>query len=283
MKPSFHKVIMHATLSLSTQSRNGRTVLKECYATPPLKLIALPPHDRTLHAVQMSSSPGLLAGDVIDTSITLAAHTSLALYTQAFTRVLSMNAGDAAQQHTRIGLAEGSSLTFLPHPLVLHAGSTLLQTTEITLDNNAELLYGEILAAGRVRNGEAFAFERLSSRLTILHQNRLLLTDNIQWQPARHPLGHIGQMKHYTHQLNLFYVHTGDADLAAQLENLHQCLSENHTDHSTDLLWGISRSAPRALCLRALATDAQILQNLLHRAVTLLSPRQAPPSAVFFR
>ncbi len=274
---------MHATLSLSTQSRNGRTVLKECYATPPLKLIALPPHKHTLHAVQMSSSPGLLAGDVIDTSITLAAHTSLALYTQAFTRVLSMNAGGAAQQHTRIRLAEGSSLTFLPHPLVLHTGSTLRQTTDITLADDAELLYGEILAAGRVRNGEAFAFERLSSRLTIRHQNRLLLTDNIQWQPALHPPGHIGQMEHYTHQLNLFYVHTGDADLSAQLENLHQCLSEKHAEHSPDLLWGVSRSAPRALCLRALAADAQTLQNLLHRAVTLLSPRQAPPSAVFFR
>ena len=268
---------MHATLSLSTQSRNGRTVLKECYATPPLKLIALPSHNHTLHAVQMSSSPGLLAGDVIDTSITLAAHTSLALYTQAFTRVLSMNAGGAAQQHTRIRLAEGSSLTFLPHPLVLHTGSTLRQTTEITLDNNTELLYGEILAAGRVRNGEAFAFERLSSRLTIRHQNRLLLTDNIQWQPGLHPPGHIGQMEHYTHQLNLFYVHTGDADLSASLENLHQCLSEKHAEHSPDLLWGVSRSAPRALCLRALATDAQILQNLLHRAARELNPASNIP------
>lgn len=95
-----------------------------------------------------------------------------------------------------------------------------------------------------MRNGEAFAFERLSSRLNIRHQNRLLLTDNIQWQPGLYPPARIGQMEHYTHQLNLFYVHTGDTDLSAQLENLHQCLSENHAGQNPDLLWGISRSAP---------------------------------------
>ena len=115
---------MHAALSLATQIRNGATLLRRNLATPPLKLLSLPAAGDTLHAVQMSSSPGLLAGDTIDTEIELSDATSLALYTQAFTRVLSMHEGGEAALNTRIRLHPGSRLLFLPHPLVLHQGST---------------------------------------------------------------------------------------------------------------------------------------------------------------
>lgn len=275
---------MHATLSLATQIRNGATLLRRNLATPPLKLLSLPAVGDTLHAVQMSSSPGLLAGDTIDTEIELADATSLALYTQAFTRVLSMHEGGEAVLNTRIRLHPGSRLLFLPHPLVLHQGSTLRQTTEIALADNTQLLYGEILAAGRVCNGEAFAFSRLSSRLNIRHQSRLLLSDTVQWQPDRHPLNVVGQMEGHTHQLNLFDVRPNRtaAENRAACDRLYHALAEIYPDNG-NLLWGVSEAADGALCLRALAGNAQSLQQMLQHALRLLAPDQMPPSNVFFR
>ena len=150
---------MQSKLTLSTRTRHGRTVLGDCFATPPLKLLTLPPQpDGMLRAIQMSSSPGLLAGDCIRIDLALAEESALHLSTQAFTRVLAMHEGGMAEQHHRISQAAGSRLIYLPHPLVLHRGSTLKQTTRIDLADNCTLLYGEITAAGRVLNHECFAF-----------------------------------------------------------------------------------------------------------------------------
>ena len=123
---------MNSTLKLSTKlSSNGKTQLDEYFATPPFKVMTLSAYsdswENGLSAMQMSSSPGLLAGDRVDIQITLEKSTALSLNTQAFTRVQAMNEGDFAEQNTLIQLAEKSRLFYLPHPLVLHKNSALKQ------------------------------------------------------------------------------------------------------------------------------------------------------------
>lgn len=277
---------MHAKLTLSTQLRGKHTTLKHSYVSPPLKLLTLPAQDDgILRAIQMSSSPGLLNGDHIQIHITLPENNALSLYTQAFTRVLSMNQGDKAEQHTHIIQHTGSRLCYLPHPLVLHTGSSLFQHTQIELQDNCELLYGEIIAAGRILNGERFAFERLSSTLNIQHHNQLLIHDNIQWQPAIHAPSVLGQMEHHTHQLNLYYIHTAytASQIREHIEHLYSKLTALFPNH-THLLWGISQAHDTALCLRAISNNAQDLQHLLRETVFLLSSQQSSPiNAAFLR
>ncbi|MDO4641231.1 MAG: urease accessory protein UreD [Neisseria sp.] len=278
---------MHAKLTLSTQTRNRQTILNNSFATPPLKLLALPPQQHgILHVVQMSSSPGLLAGDVIDTEISLEEHTALSFYTQAFTRVLSMDKGEKAQQRTLIRQAPHSKLCYLPHPLVLHKDSTLIQTTDIELSDGCTLLYGEIIAAGRILNDERFAFAYLSSHLNIRHNGAEVVTDNIQWQPQKYALDVIGQMEHYTHQLNLFYVDTGlaSSEIRLMVDQLYEDLSTQFTDNGKGVLWGITQANHHALCLRALSDNAQALQTLMQEAVAKLYTEQVSPlTAAFFR
>ncbi|MFV2028756.1 urease accessory protein UreD [Neisseria sp. S1] len=277
---------MYSQLVLTTQVRNGRTSLQKNFTSPPLKLISLPPDaNGMLRVVQMSSSPGLLGGDLIEISITLAAYSHLSLYTQAFTRVLEMNDGKQAEQHTHIRQEPHSHLCYLPHPLVLHANSTFIQYTEIELDDDCGLVYGEIIAAGRVLRGERFAFKRFSSHLCITYHGHKLITDNIQWYPERYQIDTIGQMEQYTHQLNLFYVHTAlsPEEIRVLNERIFEKLDE-YTAEMNSLLWGVSQAAGCALCLRALSTEAQSLQNLLKVTVTILQQSQASPlSAVFFK
>lgn len=276
---------MHAKLSLSTQWRNGHTTLHQTFVSPPLKLLALPSqNDGWLRAVQMSSSPGLLNGDVIDIELNLAENTQLSLYTQSFTRVLSMKPGEKAEQSARIVQNPGSRLCYLPHPLVLHTGSSLSQRTEIELNDGCELLYGEIIAAGRVLRGEQFAFRHLSSLLTISHHAQPIVYDNIQWQPEKYPPDVLGQMEQYTHQLNVFYVHTApEADIDAHIERVFAVLDGQIADNN-ELLWGISRAGGQVLCLRALGHHAEDLQNVLRAAASVLQPAQmSPVSAAFLR
>lgn len=163
---------MNSTLKLSTKlSSSGKTQLAEYFATPPFKVMTLPAYSDAwtngLNAIQMSSSPGLLSGDHIDIQITLEESTALSLNTQAFTRVQAMNEGDFAEQNTFIQLEENSRLFYLPHPLVLHKNSAFKQKTFINMQPNSVLIYGEIVAIGRVANNERFEFRQFSSHLKV--------------------------------------------------------------------------------------------------------------------
>ena len=95
-----------------------------------------------------------------------------------------------------------------------------------------------------------------------------MLTDNIQWQPARHPLQTLGQMEGYSHQASLFYANThARTALKPLLDALHQSLTPRFSD---GLLLGMSLAADNIICLRALANEAEILTHLLAEAAALI-------------
>lgn len=260
---------MNSLLSLSTKLlASGKTQLDHYFANPPFKIMTMPvvdPHwTQGLTAMQMSSSPGLLAGDYLEIRLSLAAGTALSLQTQAFTRVQSMNEGEWASQYTHIELAADSKLFYLPHPLVMHAMSGLKQNTEIILADRSELIYGEIVAIGRVLNNERFAFQFFSSHLQIFYQNRPLLMDTIQWHPASMSLTALSQMEDFSHQGSLLYFHTAKttSELKALVNKLYNDLEDKGLDQCDHALIGISQLNEYGLILRVLAHNAEFIQTL---------------------
>ncbi|MCX2961545.1 urease accessory protein UreD [Rodentibacter caecimuris] len=260
---------MNSKLKLSTKlSPNGKTQLAEYFATPPFKVMILPHYSGSwrqgLNAMQMSSSPGVLAGDRLNIQISLAKSTALSLNTQAFTRVQSMNTGDCAEQLTQIHLAEGSRLFYLPHPLVLHKDSAFKQKTLIEMCEKAELIYGEIIAVGRVLNDERFAFRRFSSHLKIYTlqndgKKRPLVSDCIQWQPSAMNLTALSQMENYSHQGSLIYLNLGKSavELKAVLQSIHTQIAE-----VKNMLVGASLLNEGGMMLRVLGHRAEQIQTL---------------------
>lgn len=267
-----YKNFMNSKLSLSTKlSQSGKTQLAEYFATPPFKVITLPSYDDAwangLNAMQMSSSPGVLAGDVLEIDISLAKLTALSLNTQAFTRVQAMNEGDSAEQITRIALAENSRLFYLPHPLVLHKDSAFKQQTQIEMDEQSALIYGEIVAIGRVLNDERFAFRQFSSHLKIYAlqndgKKRPLVSDCIQWLPSKMDLTALSQMENYSHQGSLTYLNLAknNAEIKQQVQALQQQFMEEQ-----GLLIGISQLNEYGLMVRVLGCRAEQIQNLFEK------------------
>lgn len=268
---------MNSKLSLSTKlSSSGKTQLAEYFAMPPFKVITLPSYDDAwangLNAMQMSSSPGVLAGDVLEINISLAKLTALSLNTQAFTRVQAMNEGDSAMQTTHILLAENSRLFYLPHPLVLHKDSVFKQQTHIEMGEQSELIYGEIVAIGRVLNDERFAFRQFSSHLKIYTlqddgKKRPLVSDCIQWLPSKMNLTALSQMENYSHQGSLTYLNLAknNAEIKQQVQALQQQSAEEK-----DLLIGISQLNEYGLMVRVLGCRAEQIQKLFEKIGRLL-------------
>ena len=269
---------MKSQLSLSTKlNAQGRTQFDRYFAQSPFKLLPLPneaqdwPHG--LRVMQMSASPGLLAGDQIEIELELAANTALNLQTQAFTRVQAMNAGDYASQNTQIRLAPNSRLFYLPHPLVLHKDAALRQRTEIQLSENCQLIYGEIVAAGRVLNGERFAFRHFASSLKISFGEQLLLQDRIQWLPAQMDLTAIGQMENFTHQGALVFMDSttdsqkSGVNFKALVQRL-QPLCEQSAQQQ--MLAGVSQLNQMGVMVRVLGHRAEHIQNLFNQLAQVL-------------
>lgn len=265
---------MKSKLHISTKLNNhGKTVLDQYFVQPPFKLMSLPNNsawDTALTAMQMSSSPGLLAGDDLSVEIALAANTRLILTTQAFTRVQSMDIGKRAIQSLNIHLDTDSRLYYVPHPLVLHKDSALEQRTDITMRSGSQLIFAEVIAIGRAANGERFEFSQFSSHLTIHEQHpdhsTVLLSDCIQWHPKLMDLTAIGQMEDYSHQGMLLFIHIDQdpADIAARLSTIQGMIDTAEQD-DPQLLIGASLIQAHGFVVRALGHNAQSIEQLFAR------------------
>lgn len=263
---------MYSKLLISTKlTKQNATQIDDCFVSPPFKLHTLPTHregwQNALNVIQMSSSPGILSGDELDIQISLAEKTTLSLSTQAFTRVQSMNIDAFASQNTKIYLASSSRLFYLPHPLVLHKDSAFKQKTLIEMEDNSELIYGEIVAIGRVLNGEKFEFRFFSSYLRITNGENILLSDRIQWHPNKMSLTSLSQMETFSHQGMLLYINLSLTEI--EIKNIVQDLQECYNITNSFLI-GISQLNEAGLMIRVLANRADVIENLFYEIATNL-------------
>lgn len=260
---------MQSQLILSTKiNASNITQINDYFASPPFKLMTLPnTAHRQLKAIQMSSSPGLLAGDNLFIQLKIAENTDLALTTQAFTRVQSMHENEWAQQNSEFYLEKNSRLLYLPHPLVLHKDSAFKQTTTIIMEDNSQLIYGDIVAIGRVLNQERFAFRQFSSYLKITHQDRPLLIDRIQWFPKKMDLTALSQMEDFSHQGTFIY-----CNLAANSSVLKQQLAELQQTYISNqqMLIGFSLLNHHGFIIRVLGYRAEPIEKLFLQIGELL-------------
>ena len=261
---------MRSQIQITVGTRDGQSVLQNVFITPPYKIMSLPkssPHERwssALNLMQMTASPGLLAGDQTDIELQLHQNAGLYWQTQSFSRVLSMDDGQTAVQNTRIRMAAGSRLHHIPHPLVLHSGAHFQQSMRVDLTHDCELILGEVIASGRRLNDEHFAFSRLSSQTYIYQDAEPLLFDNIQWQPKTQNMLALGQMEGFSHQAGLYYVNTAADFRGAEVyQRLAEYLDAMQQQNGQAILLGVSHPSPSLCVVRGLAHHAELLQNIL--------------------
>ncbi|UYQ91948.1 urease accessory protein UreD [Chitinophaga horti] len=249
-------------LKIATGLRNGKTYLKESFYTRPFKLadVGLDRHDPALYLTLMSSSPGILDGDVYDIQVQLAAHTRLQLQTQSYQRIFQME--QEARQTMQVMLEDGAMLSYIPHPLVPHKNAVFKAHNKITVGAGSRLLWGEIVTCGRKLSGEVFQFKLLRNLTEIYQNGRLLLKDNQVMAPALIPPEVMGQLEGHTHQATFIYV---DTTPGANLfeENIRALIPG-------DIVCGVTRAAGPAVVARMLAQGGEQLYDCLQRIATAI-------------
>ncbi len=255
---------MITQLHIQVGERKACSYLKQVYFTTPFKVANIT-EDKTgheLHLMLMSSSPGILDGDVYDMKIELEKNCSLQLHTQAYQRLFNMQMG-ASQQMT-VHIADGASFVFLPHPSVPHEQSIFTSRNNFYIGSNVHFVYGEVLTCGRKLNGEAFLFSKYHSINQVFIDNKLVIKENLLMQPALINVHAIGQLEGYTHQASLIFLHESAEIKKIQTELLELLSAERN------IAYGVTLAPVNGLIVRLLGHGAEQLHKLIIKMNTLI-------------
>jgi urease accessory protein len=166
----------------------GQSTLTSSWATNPLKLLVPRPRGLSVWAFSSSFGGGLVAGDEIQLTLSLAVRTRCFLGTQASTKVYRNPRQRPCGHRLTASLGEDSLLVLAPDPVQMFAGSRYEQRQEFHLEKRAGLVLVDWCSAGRVARGERWAFTRFHSRNEIFVERERMLVDSLLLDSAHGPL-----------------------------------------------------------------------------------------------
>jgi urease accessory protein len=123
------------------------------------------------------------------------------------------------------------------------------------------LLLSDILCAGRVGRGEAFAFRNYCNRLRVHTNDELIFCNQMRFQPQQQNLRAVGAWGDNTHY-GTFSVFSSSVDL-----HLLKAMRRVMNEHS-NIYAGASLTHKNGVIVSALATSAWALQELFGQLST---------------
>ncbi len=146
----------HARLQLDYSIASARTVVRHEHSGPLRILHSLYPEgDAVCHNVLVHPPGGIVGGDTLDISINAdaAAH---ALITTPGAARFYRSTGEPALQHTRIRLASGSRLEWLPQETICYNGCLAENRLQMDLAPGSEMIGWDVTALGLPMSRQPF-------------------------------------------------------------------------------------------------------------------------------
>ncbi|TVR42761.1 MAG: urease accessory protein UreD [Planctomycetota bacterium] len=158
---------------------DGLSSLVQQQARAPAKLLAPVARGPAVWLCQLSFGGGVVAGDHLDTALSLGAGASALLSTQGATKIYKDPQGRGARQSTRADLAAGSLLAQIPHPITAYAHADYTQDSYFHCQPGASCCWWECLSAGRPDQGEHWSAQRVRLSTTLSRGDTVLLRDRL--------------------------------------------------------------------------------------------------------
>jgi urease accessory protein len=162
--------ILELDFALRGEGEARRTELTHHYQKSPLQIMRPlyynPLRPDMPYTYVMTTGGGVLHGDRQRTELRFGEGASAHVTTQAHTKLYRMEAGYATAI-VNLEVAAGAYVEYLPDPLIPFAGSRYYQRTAVLLHEEATLLTGETIYAGRLTRGERNAYDAYASDLEV--------------------------------------------------------------------------------------------------------------------
>lgn len=249
----------HAQLALHYERQGSRTVARHRHQGPLRILQSLYPEGEAVcHNVLVHPPSGLVGGDVLDIDIRLDGGTHGLVTTPGATRFYRCE-GEAAIQRTRVRVADGARLEWLPMETLCYSGCRAENRLTLSLAPGAQALGWDICALGLPEAGQPFVAGSLLQHLEVeggwLERGHIAATDT---RLMDSPLGLAGQRCTAT----LFFAAGAPID-AALRERALESARELIEAHALRAQAGATSPDPSVLVVRALAPVVEPAMQLL--------------------
>jgi urease accessory protein len=248
---------MIAQLDIQVKNINQQSVVVKSYCTTPFKILNIT-EDKSKPGVDlmlMSSSPGILNGDVYKLEIKIDDGAELRLHTQAYQRLFTMH--ENATQTMAVHVQNAASFIYLPHPTVPHKGASFTNYNTFYLQQSSRLIFGEILTCGRKLNNEQFSFTIYQSITSVYMHDKLVIKENLFMAPATIAVDAIGQLEGYTHQASLLFI-----DSHVVVEKITTSIIDV-LQQQKNIAFGVSATPANGVIVRILGNGAEQLYDCL--------------------
>lgn len=162
---------------LSFRRWGSRTELEHLEQQSPLRAFLPRPERAGIPtAILANTSGGVVGGDRLDTEVELGPGAEALITTQAAEKVYR-SAGASASIATRLRVADGAWLDWLPQETILFDGVRLARRLELDVAAGGQVLAGEILVFGRLARGERLTRGWLRDGWRVCYAGRPVFAD----------------------------------------------------------------------------------------------------------
>ena len=251
-------------VSLVAKSRDG-TALRRLRQSGSLKCLFPRSAGHALQAVLLNCAGGVTGGDRFSLSARAEGGTTLTLTTQAAERIYRAAPGESGRIESRLDVAEGARVNWLPQETILFDGCALERSLTIELQDGATLLMTEPLVFGRLEMGETLTSAHVLDRIEIRRAGRPVYLDRIRLAAdVQAQLDRPGVADGARAMASLVYV---APDAGAQLEKVRRLLPRHA---------GASLIHEEMLVMRLLSRDGNEMRSSLVPMLNHLSQDGLP-------
>jgi urease accessory protein len=169
----------HGRLDLSFAGAGAANTVTELFQSSPCRaLFPRPRPGEPVLAVLANTAGGLAGGDSIAVSVSVDAGGAATVTTQAAEKVYR-SLGPDARVETRLSVADGAQLEWLPQEAILFDGACLDRGVSADIAPGGRLLACEMLVFGRIARGEIMREGRVRERWKIEQGGRLQWIDRL--------------------------------------------------------------------------------------------------------
>ena len=256
---------MVSSLQIKVEEREGTSFLRDAYVTQPFRVTPVGQYksDGAAYLMISSTSPGILSGDIYEIDVEVKKNGRLQLQSQSYQRLFNME-GNASQEMI-VKMEEGSTFSYVPHPVVPHEDSNFKSVNRISIADGCELTISEIITCGRKHYGEEFKFAHFQNLLEVYHHDRLILKDNVLLKPELMPLNSLGLLEGFTHQGTLAYLNTKGESTTDLVEHFFK-----EMESLTDVTYGISEIQADGFVLRILGNGGEQIFDFFKKVQSAL-------------
>lgn len=248
----------YGELALKFEKRHGKTVITSVYQLPPLRasrpLHFNPKNPAEATVYMVETSGGLVAGDQNRFEITVEEEAEVCLIPQSATKIYPSFNGMWSKQNIDVSIAPKATLAWKTEAIIPYDIAKLEAKTVINMAKDATLLWGEILAPGRVSRDEILKYNEVKTNYQVWIDGECLIYDALRFSPELTDLKQLGLLEEHLYVGSLWFVTPKAKDI--DVKELNEKLQQ-----TANVKVGIGLLDGKAVNVRWLASDLVLLKQ----------------------